>query len=232
MKICLIQIREEKKELEFERQAFLRSLSVGGDELISVDFLANGFEDDITSFDALVIGGSHYGVAQNDSKSIVPKLDGLVRIVNTALEAEMPVLGICFGHQLLAYVCGGSVSRDDKKEEYGTYLMELAPDAKNDSLFSGLLNTFNAQCAHHDMVETMLPKAILLARSERCPVQAFRIGKNVYGIQFHPERSKEDYEEITRYRFKDHGTPAWAAHLAPSPEAEKLMRNFVKFVKS
>lgn len=218
--------------MEFERQAFLRSLSVGSDELISVDFLADGFKDDITSFDALIIGGSKYGVAQNDPKSIVPKLDELVRIVNIAMEAEMPVLGICFGHQLLAYVCGGSVYRDDKNEEYGTYLMKLAPGAKDDPLFSGLPDTFNAQCAHHDRVETMPPDATLLAKSERCPVQAFRIGKNVYGIQFHPERSKEDYEEITRYRFKDHGAPAWAKHLAPSAEAETLMRNFVKFVKN
>ena len=141
-------------------------------------------------------------------------------------------MGICFGHQLLTYVCGGSVIRDDKKEEYGTHLMEPAADAKSDSLFSVLPKKFNAQCAHHDMVETMPPEAVLLAGSEKCPVQAFRIGKNVYGMQFHPERSKEDYEEIIRYRFKDHGAPAWAAHLAPSTEAESLMKKFIKIIKS
>lgn len=232
MKIFLIQAREEEKEREFEVEAFLKSTGLKRDELAPVNFLKNGLPQDILQGDAIIIGGSRFGVAKNDQNLLVPKVEDLIKMVNGAIEAEMPLLGVCFGHQLLAYVCGGDVIHDEKNKEYGTCTIELEEDAKNDPLFSHLPPRFNAQCAHHDRVESLPPGAVLLASSERSSVQAFRIDKKVYGVQFHPERSKEDYENIIKFRFKDHGTPDWAARLAPSPEAESIMKKFTELIRN
>ncbi len=227
----MLQIREEKKELDFERKSFLRSLGISAEELASIDFFADGTKDGVASADALIIGGSKYGVAKNDSGLMVPKLEELVKIIKVALAKNIPILGICFGHQLLTRVCGGEVIRDDASKEYGTREMKLLPAAKNDPLFGHLPEKFNAQSAHHDRVEALPSGAEILIKSRLCPVQACRIGANVYGVQFHPERSKEDYEEILKYRFKDSGQPEWADTLAPSPEAETIMKKFADMVR-
>lgn len=226
MKIFLVQIREEEKEKEFEKEAFLRSLGVRSGELIAVDFLSGGLPAGILQGDAIIIGGSRFGVAKNDTSLLVPKLGELVKMINGAMEIEMPLLGVCFGHQLIAYVCGGDVVHDAKNKEYGTCVIETEEAAKDDFLFSGMPPKFSAQCAHHDRVENAPPGAVVLAKNERCSVQAMRIDKKVYGVQFHPERSKEDYENIIKFRFKDGGTPDWAAKIGPSPEAESIMKRF------
>lgn len=227
MKVYLIQIREEEKELEFERSSFLRSAGLSEDELISVDFLKNGIDAETFYADAIIIGGSKYGVAKNDPGKFVPNLGKLINFVNLAINKDIPFLGVCFGHQLLAYVYGGEVIHEPRKEERGTYVMELTKEAKNDSLFGNLPKKFNAQCAHHDYVFNLPSEAIILAKSELCAVEAFRMGEKIYGAQFHPERSKEDYEAIIKWRFKDHGSPLWATGLLSSPEAESIIKKFV-----
>lgn len=227
MKVYLIQIREEKKELEFERSSFLRSAGLREDELVSIDFFKDGIDAEVLCADAIIIGGSKYGVAQNDPDKLVLKLDELINFVNSVTNKDIPFLGICFGHQLLAYASGGEVIHDSKKKERGTYVMELTKDAENDPLFGNLPQKFNAQCAHHDYVSRLPSEAIVLVKSELCPVEALRIGKKTYGVQFHPERSKEDYAEIIKYRFKDHDSPSWVAGLASSLEAESIMKRFI-----
>lgn len=227
MRVLLIHVRENEKEIEFERSSFLRSTGLAEDELVSVDFLNDGIPSEANFADAVIIGGSKYGVAKNDPDLIVPKLSELVSLVNKTLESEMPILGICFGHQLLAYVAGGEVIHDKSREERGTFVMEKTSDAIADPLFKDLPKKFNAQCAHHDYVSTIPPGSVVLAKSELTPVQALRITDKAYGVQFHPERSKEDYENIIKFRFADHGEPAWAGNLAPSQEAETIMKRFM-----
>lgn len=227
MNVYLIQIREEKKELEFERSAFLRSAGLREDELVSIDFLKDGIGAEVLCADAIIIGGSKYGVAKNDPDKFVPKLDELINFVNSVMNKDIPFLGVCFGHQLLAYASGGEVIHDLGREERGTYVMELTKDAENDPLFSNLPQKFNAQCAHHDYVSQLPREAIILAKSELCAVEAFRMGEKIYGVQFHPERSKRDYEAIIKWRFKDYDSPLWSAGLASSLEAESIMKKFV-----
>lgn len=223
----LIQIRDEEKELEFERSSFLRSTGLSENALVSIDFLKDGIGAEILRADAIIIGGSKYGVAQNDPDKLVPKLDELINFVNSVKNKRIPLLGICFGHQLLAYASGGEVIHDPEREERGTYVMELTREAENDPLFSNLPQKFNAQCAHHDYVSRLPPEAIVLVKSELCAVEALRIGEKTYGVQFHPERSKEDYEAIIKWRFKDYDSPLWSAGLASSLEAESIMKKFV-----
>ena len=105
----------------------------------------------------------------------------------SAVEAGVPVLGVCYGHQLLAHALGGEVGYHPKGRESGTYEVTLHTPAAEDVLFQGLPKQFQAQLTHRQSVLTLPADAVLLASNEFEPHQAFRVGANAWGVQFHPE---------------------------------------------
>lgn len=105
--------------------------------------------------------------------------------IRQAVDAELPVLGICLGAQLLAQATGGRVYRHCHKE-IGWYDVELTEAAEADPLWQGVGRCPRLFHWHGDTFD--LPAgADLLATSASCPAQAFRIGKRAYGLQFHLE---------------------------------------------
>jgi GMP synthase-like glutamine amidotransferase len=104
-----------------------------------------------------------------------------------AVADELPLLGICLGAQLIAHVAGGRVSRDHGEPERGSCGVRLTAAAAGDPLFAGLPQTFPAIQNHRDQIVDLPPDAVLLATSEVCRVQAFRVGAAAWGVQFHPE---------------------------------------------
>jgi GMP synthase (glutamine-hydrolysing) len=99
---------------------------------------------------------------------------------------HVPVLGVCFGHQLLAWALGGRVERNPRGPEVGTREVTLTDAGRKDPLFSGLPNPLLVQENHEDHVPSAPPGATVLAQNEHAPVQAFAHG-NIRAVQFHPE---------------------------------------------
>lgn len=99
-------------------------------------------------------------------------------------ELGIPILGICYGMQLMTYILGGKVQRADKRE-YGVTNVEIENLSK---IFKGFENKNNFLMSHTDFVSE-LPKGFKnIARTEHCPNAAMENEeKNFYGIQFHPE---------------------------------------------
>lgn len=98
--------------------------------------------------------------------------------------ANTPLLGLCWGHQLIAYALGGKVAKG-KSAEYG--IGKIAVD-EEDLLFRGLPKEFTAWVSHFDEVKEMPPGFISLAHSETCAIEAMRHPeKSIFGMQFHPE---------------------------------------------
>ncbi len=137
---------------------------------------------DLAETEAIIVMGGAMG-ANDDHRH--PFLTPLKGFIAHAVKQGIPYLGICLGGQLLAAAMGARVvSR--RWEELGTLTVSLTAEGLRDRLFDGMDETFATLQWHNDSFD--LPKgAILLASSQVCLHQAFRVGEQAWGLQFHPE---------------------------------------------
>lgn len=104
---------------------------------------------------------------------------------------DIPALGICYGHQLLAHALGGQVGYHPQGMEIGTVPVRRTAAAASDRLFRDLPAEFPAQVVHRQSVRKLPHGAVLLAGNDFEPHQAFRVGDSAWGVQFHPEFSRD-----------------------------------------
>jgi GMP synthase (glutamine-hydrolysing) len=100
---------------------------------------------------------------------------------------HIPVLGICFGHQLLARTLGGQVDNNPRGIEVGTAVLRLTGDAASDPLLGPVADPARFQVSHRQSVLRLPPGARLLAATALDPHHAFAVQGNAWGLQFHPE---------------------------------------------
>lgn len=137
----------------------------------------------------VVLGGS----MNADDIANHPFLADEIKWIRQAVSEEVPVLGICLGSQLLAKALGGRVYPNSVKE-IGWYPIELTEEGAEDTLFFDSSPTERVFQWHGDTFD--LPEgAVLLARGNGCPHQAFRYGPTAYGLQFHIEVTEPMIEE-------------------------------------
>ncbi|XAH25835.1 glutamine amidotransferase [Xylophilus sp. GW821-FHT01B05] len=98
-----------------------------------------------------------------------------------------PLLGICYGHQLLAHALGGVVDDHPQGLEMGSVDIALHPAASDDPLFHGLPSHFRAHAVHRQTALRLPEGAVALASNSHEPHHAFRVGDCAWGVQFHPE---------------------------------------------
>jgi GMP synthase-like glutamine amidotransferase len=127
-----------------------------------------------------------------------PWLDKLLALIQLGCDKNLPIFGVCFGHQLIARALGGvGVLRRSPTPEFGwVEINAVQENAKNDPVFSLLPQSFFSFASHFEEV-TVLPEGFIpMARNSRCQNQAYRVkGKPVFGVQFHPERNAEEGEQ-------------------------------------
>jgi GMP synthase (glutamine-hydrolysing) len=162
-------------------------------------------------FSGVVITGSHCMVTDH-----LPWSETLAVWLERAVRAGMPVLGICYGHQLLAYALGGEVGDNPRGSEYGTTTIHLLPPAINDPLLEDTTGQFIAQVCHKQTVLRLPPGAVLLAKSDKDDCQVFVLD-NAWGLQFHPEFDAE----VMRAYIQHNGQ----ALLDESQDVEALLSN-------
>jgi GMP synthase (glutamine-hydrolysing) len=139
---------------------------------------------DLSDLAGLVVLGGAMGAVDD---SVAPWLPGVRALLAAAVRDEVPALGICLGHQLLAVAAGGRVGTNPQGPEYGAQLVAKRAAAATDPLFRSLPITPDVIQWHHDAVLDLPPGAVLLATSPGCDVQALRVGRLAWGIQFHVE---------------------------------------------
>jgi GMP synthase (glutamine-hydrolysing) len=130
---------------------------------------------------AVLVTGSAHGAYEP-----LPWIAPLEALLRTAVARPRPVLGVCFGHQVLAQALGGEVVRNPRGREIGTVAIDLVDDGPRDPLFRDFPHRFHAHVTHGDTVRRPPPGARVLATSAVDGCQAFRVG-TAWGVQFHPE---------------------------------------------
>ena len=149
-----------------------------------------------------------------------------------AAHAGMPLLGICYGHHLLAHALGGEVGDHPQGREMGTVDLQLHPPAEHDPLFAGLPSPFQAQTTHLQSVLRAPAEATVLARSVHDACQAFRWGDRAWGVQFHPEFSATHMRGYVQARHvalqrEGHCPKTIAGNVAATPHARRVLSRFV-----
>jgi len=134
----------------------------------------------IQSFDGVIISGSQSSVYDDNRPWIQP----LSRWVEGAIADDVPLLGVCWGHQLLAQILGGTV----KGGSYELGYVEVTQETE-DPIWTNIPSPFTVFATHSDHVVEMPPGATLLASNDT-GVQAFR-HEQVYTVQFHPEYDRQ-----------------------------------------
>ncbi len=147
----------------------------------------------LDGFDGLVVLGGPQSALDDESAS--PELVGVRELLRQALAADIPTLAICLGAQLLAQVGGGRVREGIDGPEVGALLVAKRDAADDDPVFGPLPLTPDVMQFHHDEISELPTGATLLASSPMYANQAFRVGRHVYGLQFHIETTPEVIHE-------------------------------------
>lgn len=178
-----------------------------------------------------VITGSHDNVTEHH-----PWSERLAGWLPEAVKRRIPILGICYGHQILAYALGGEVADNPGGWEFGTVDVHLAAGACGDELLGGLETPLKVHVTHTQTVLRLPEKARRLAFSERDGNQAFAVGGCAWGVQFHPEYDAEVVTEYIRHyrkflRRQGQDPDELMVKSVDTPYGAAILRRFATFVK-
>ncbi|MGO4703164.1 glutamine amidotransferase [Dyella sp. 2RAB6] len=151
--------------------------------------------------------------------------------IRDAMDIELPMFGVCYGHQLMAHALGGRVDYLPGGREIGTMLIEVAEQAKDDPMAAALPASFRAHTTHEQSVLELPKGAAVLAGSARDPHHLLRYGKNAVSVQFHPEFNADVMRAYIQRKRADMHREGFDPHhtfrqVAPTPIARRLMRYF------
>ena len=153
--------------------------------------------------------------------------------IRDAMDVELPLFGVCYGHQLMAHALGGRVGYLPGGREIGTQSIALSPEHEDDPLTRVLRGSFRAHTTHEQSVLEPPAGATVLARSQRDPHQFLRYGPSAVSVQFHPEFNAEVMRAYIRRKRVDlrlEGTDPERVFNAvgATPMARRLLRQFAR----
>lgn len=213
----LLSIRAERPAAEDEYAAFCRFLDVDAHGLhrrqLGVEPLGALSLDD---WSGILLGGGSFTYSDpEESKAPAQRRAerDLVRLLDNVVASDFPFLGACYGIGTLGSHQGGLVDRQHP-EPVGPLSVTVTDGGLADPLFAGVPRDFAAYGGHKEGLSRLPEGAVLLATSEACPVQAFRVGTNVYATQFHPELDRTGiHTRIDVYSTYGYFDPSEAASL-------------------
>jgi len=186
----LLSIRAEDDAADDEYRSVARFGGLDGDSLRRIRLTHQPLgRIDLAEWSGIILGGGPYNVSDPPDQKSDTQLraeDELLDLVGRVVDADFPFLGCCYGVGTLGSVIGATIDRNHS-EPVGAVSVTLTPNGHADPLFAGLPDTFDAYGGHKEAAAVLPSTATHLASSPDCPVQAFRVGANVYATQFHPE---------------------------------------------
>jgi GMP synthase (glutamine-hydrolysing) len=191
-----------KRQGDFE-DWIMAGLGLDGEMVEVIDVCKQFALPDAKKYMGVVVTGSHSMVTEHLAWSE----NAAVWLKDTAA-TDVPLLGICYGHQLLAYALGGRVDNNPNGLHMGTVAFHLTEDGEKDTLLGAFETPLEVQVCHTQSVIHLPEQARLLGWSEQHPNQAFAIGDHAWGVQFHPEfnaRAVRKYVQHARRKLTAQG---------------------------
>jgi GMP synthase (glutamine-hydrolysing) len=186
----LLSIRAEQEAADNEYESFLRFTGLDEGDLPRVNLVESELPPlRLDDWSGIVLGGGPWTASDPEgSKSEEQRRaeKQLTALLDDVVAADFPFLGACYGIGTLGIHQGGLVDRSCP-EPVGPLAIRLTSAGEADPIFRGVPTAFAAYGGHKEAMARLPDHAVLLATSDACPVQAFRIGRNVYATQFHPE---------------------------------------------
>ena len=176
--------------------------------------------------DAWLITGSRFGV--NDG---LPWIDALCGFVRTLWEHQRPLIGICFGHQLMARALGGTVRQSERGWGVGLSFNQVIERKDWMQPFQAHLDLL---VSHQDQVVILPPQAQVLATSEFCPYYLIQYGDCFLSVQGHPEFCKDYCRDLMNLRegvLPPARLRAGRASLSADADSDLMMAWIVRFLQ-
>lgn len=230
--------RAEDDAADGEFDAVLRFSGLAEGDLRRIRLERDALHDvELDGLSGIILGGGPFNISDAAaSKSPVQlRVEADLRaLAERVLDSDFPFLGACYGIGTIGSLRGGEVDRT-YGEPIGAVPVTLTDAGREDPLFGVLPDRFDAFLGHKEAVRHLPAGAVLLARGRACPVQGFRLGRNVYATQFHPELDVEQLVlRITVYREHGYFHPheydglVAAARAATVSEPPHLLSRFVE----
>ncbi len=176
----------------------------------------------LANFSGIVVTGSPASLTEPE-----PWMEVVVECIREAAETAIPLLGVCFGHQLVGCAFGAATILAPDDGEHGSLAIALTAEGQSDPLFENIPPSFLAQLTHFDMVDPMAVAFSnglrVLASSEGTPVQALAAGNSIRSVQFHPEFNQEIMRSYLTEEDRDQ-----SAALS-CPHASLVFKNWLRF---
>ncbi len=234
----LLATRAEDVPADEEYALFLRYSGLSEAELVRVRMEAASLGPvRLEDWSGIFVGGGPFNASDPAAmKSAVQhRVEAeFAALLDDVVAQDYPFLGACYGIGTLGAHQGATIDRTHG-EPISVVDLSLTDDGADDPLLAGLPHRFTGFVGHKEAISTLPDTATLLVRGEACPVQMFRVGRNVYATQFHPEL---DLAGITTriHAYADHGYFAAdeidltlaAVRRAPVAHTGLILRNFVE----
>lgn len=233
----ILQLRPEDETSDNEFQAILKYGELEEKNAQRIRIEQAGIPPlDLNEYSAIIVGGSPFDIStpEDEKAPIQKKIEAdFKRLFDDLVGRDFPFLGACSGNGLLGSYLGSVISRK-YPEPVGSATVSLTEAGKQDPLLEGFPDQIKVLLGHKEACDATPEGASLLISGDACPVQMFRVGKNVYATQFHPEGDADGF--IVRiHAYKHHGyfAPETAQHLIEAvsredtPYAREILRRFV-----
>ncbi len=203
---------------------------LGVSSVQQVDVFRNQPLPSLEETSAVVISGSAAMVSHREDWS-----EATAQWLKQAVEAGLPVLGVCYGHQLLAHALGGKVGLNPNGRQIGTVPTKSLDSATNDPLLGHLPIEYFSQASHSESVLELPPNAVRLATSPLDDNFAIRFSEKAWGVQYHPEFSGPIMSKYIKYRsvaLREEGLnpDQLLAKVSETEQALSVLKKFTELV--
>ncbi|MFT5399692.1 MAG: GMP synthase (glutamine-hydrolyzing) [Planctomycetota bacterium] len=234
----ILQLRPEDETSDNEYAAILKYGGLDAENTHRLRIEHTGIPDlSLDDYAGIIVGGSPFDISTPLEKKSAAQLKveaDFSRLFDQVVSGDFPFLGACSGCGLLGSYLKTPITRQFG-EAVGCTPVNITDDGRKDSLLADFPDQITVLVGHKEACDRLPENATLLVTGDACPVQMFRVGKNVYATQFHPEGDGQGFT-IRIQAYKNHGyfpvekadELIAAVNREDTPQAHEILRRFVE----